>query len=252
MRGAAGAPVRTNAARMHRLVVTVALTVSLASVAEATSTLIGLTIDDPITRDVVERYTLTRNLQPVRFLGTVRTTDWLLDRPRLAAALARHLHPPLEQYHIAMREDGTFAVNDLGSLRGDFRLVARGANRRIYFCQGQFRSLAYILPITGSMVFTLEYRDFQREADPSVEVTPQLYVRLDNILAHGVLRVIAPLLHGVIDRRVANLTAATQVVGERISRDPRGLYREMQTWSDIRPEDLEAYRQTFVVERFGK
>jgi hypothetical protein len=51
---------------------------------------------------------------------------------------------------------------------------------------------------------------------------------------------------------VANLTAATQVVGERISRDPRGLYREMQTWSDIRPDDLEAYRQAFVMERFGQ
>jgi len=248
----AGTSVRTNAARVHRLVVILALTVSLASVAEATSTLRGLTIDDPITRDVVERYTLTRNLQPVRFLGTVRTTDWLLDRPHLAAALARHLHPPLEQYHIAMRDDGSFAINDLGSLRGNLRLVAREANRRIYFCQGQFRSLAHILPLTGNMVFVLEYRDFRQDADPTVEVTPRLYVRLDNILAHGVLKVVAPLLHGVIDRRVANLTAATQVVGERISRDPRGLYREMQTWSDIRPEDLEAYRRAFVVERFGQ
>jgi len=252
MRGTAGAPVRTNAARSHRLVLTVALTVSLASVAEATSTLIGLAIDDPITRDVVVRHTLSRTLPPVRFLGTVRTADWLLDRPRLASALARHLHPPLEQYHIAAQDDGTFAVNDLGSLRGHFRLVARGANRRIYFCQGQFRSLAHILPITGSMVFTLEYREFRRADDPAVEVTPQLYVRLDNILAHGVLKFIAPLLHGVIDRRVANLAAATQVVGERISRDPRGLYREMQTWSDIRADDLEAYRHAFVVERFGQ
>jgi hypothetical protein len=200
----------------------------------------------------VERYTLARSLQPVRFLGTVRTTDWLLDRPQLAAALARRLYPPLEPYHIAMRDDGSFAVKDLGSLRGHLRLVARGANRRIYFCQGKFRSLAHILPLGGNMVFALEYRDFPQEAEPSVEVTPQLYVRLDNIFAHGVLRVIAPLIHGVIDQRVANLTAATQVVGQRISRDPRGLYREMQTWSDIRPEDLEAYRQAFVLERFGQ
>jgi len=44
---------------MHGLVLTVALTVSLASVAEATSTLTGLAIDDPITRDVVVRHTLS-------------------------------------------------------------------------------------------------------------------------------------------------------------------------------------------------
>jgi hypothetical protein len=237
---------------MSRLVIILALPVFLASVAGANETLIGLTIDDPITRDVVGRHTLSRNLQPVRFLGTVRTTDWLLDRPNLAAALARHLHPPLERYHIAMRNDGSFAVNDHGSLRGTVRLVARGAHRRVYFCQGQFRSMAHILRLTGSLVFTLQYRDVRDGADPAVEVTPQLYVRLDSILAHGVMKVIAPLVHGVIDRRVANLTVATQVVGERISRDPRGLYREMQTWLDIGSEDLDAYRQAFVLERFGQ
>lgn len=243
---------RASAAHMPRLAVAFALTVFLVSIGEATSRLIGLAIDDPVTRDVVERSTLTRNLQPVRFLGTVGITDWLLDRPQLTAALARHLHPPLEQYQIAMRNDGTYAVNDLGSLRGSLRLVAREANRRIYLCQGQFRSLAHVLPLTGNMVLALEYRDLSEEGLPSVEVTPQLYIRLDNLVAHGVLRVIAPLLHGVIDRRVATLTAATHAVGERIGRDPRGLFREMQTWPDIRPEDLEAYRRAFVVERFGR
>jgi hypothetical protein len=226
--------------------------VSLASVAEATFTLIGFTIEDPATRDVVERYTLARTLQPVRFLGTVRSADVLLDRPTLAAALARHLHPPLERYQIAMRDDGSFAVNDLGNLRGSLRLVARGANRRVYFCQGEFRSLAHILRLSGGMVFTLEYLDSRQGADPAVEVTPQLYVRLDNVLAHGMLTIISPLLHGVIDRRVANLTLATQAIGERITRDPEGLYREMQTWQDILPEDVEAYRQAFVIERFSR
>lgn len=243
---------KTHAARAARLVALLALTVSLVPVAEATFNLIGLAVDDPVTRDVVERYTLTRDLQPVRLQGTVRTVDWLLDRPHLAATLARHLHPPLERYQVVMREDGSWAVNDHGNLRGTLRLVARGANRRVYFCQGQFRSLAHILHLTGSMVFTLDYRDLHEGGDPAIEVTPQLYVRLDNIFAHGVLKVIAPLIHGAIDRRVANLTVATQAVGERISRDPRGLYREMQAWPDVRAEDLESYRQSFVVERFGQ
>lgn len=231
--------------------VAIALVVSLVSLAEAAFTLAGLAIEDPATRDVVERYTLARGLQPVRFLGTVGVADRLLDRPSLAATLARHLHPPLERYHIVMREGGSFDVNDLGALRGSFRLVARGVNRRVYFCQGEFRSLAHLLKLSGSMVFTLEYRDVLQGADPAVEISPQIYVRLDSILAHGVLKVIGPLLSSVIDRRVASLTVATQAVGERIARDPEGLYREMQTWNDVRREDLEAYREAFLPDGRG-
>ena len=63
------------------------------------------------------------------------------------------------------------------------------------------------------------------------------------------LTVSDPLLDGVIDRRFANLTAATQIVGERVTRDPEGLYREMQTWSDIRPDQLEHFRRAFLAER---
>jgi hypothetical protein len=217
--------------------------------AEAGFTLNGLTVSDPLTQEVVERHTLARNLQTVRFSGTIRVADGLLDRPDLAAALARHLYPPLEQYHVAVRDDGSFDVNDLGALRGNFRLVAHQGTRRVYVCQGQFRSLAYLLNLSGSMVFTLEYREPHHNEMPTVEVAPQLYVRLDNILAHGTLKVLSPLLHGVIDRRFANLTAATQIVGERVTRDPEGLYREMQTWSDIRPDQLEHFRRAFLAER---
>jgi hypothetical protein len=235
-----------------RAAVVIALVASLASLAEAAFTLDGLAIEDPATRDVVERYTLARSVQSVRFLGTVGVVDRLLDRPSLAATLARHLHPPLERYHIVRREDGSFDVNDLGALRGSFRLVAHGGNRRVYLCQGEFRSLAYLLKLSGSMVFSLDYRDAREGVDPVVEISPQIYVRLDNILVHGVLKVIGPLLNGVIDRRIASLTVATQAVGERIARDPEGLYREMQTWKDTRPEDLEAYRQAFLPEGRGQ
>ena len=69
---------------------------------------------------------------------------------------------------------------------------------------------------------------------------------------HGVSKMIAPLLHKVIDRRVANLTAATQLIGERMARDPERLYREMETWKDIRPEDVEAYRKAFLEERIAE
>jgi hypothetical protein len=222
---------------------------ALAAPGEAALTLNGLAIDDPPTADVVERPTLTRRLDPIVFVGTLRTAEWLLDRPDLAATLARNLHPPLERYRVASRDDGSFDVDDRGSLHGHFRLVARGFDRRAYFCQGQIRSLAHLLMLSGRLVFTLEYRERRQGGVPAVEMIPDLYLRLDNSLAHGILKTIAPLLHAVIDRRVANLTAATRMVGERIARDPEGLFREMQTWRDVRQEDLEAYRRAFLPER---
>jgi hypothetical protein len=222
------------------------LMLTLTSFAQAAFTLIGLTIDDSATRKIVEGRSLARDLSPVRFPGTVRMVDWLLDRPRLAATLARHLCPPLERYHVKPQEDGTYEVNDLGALRGSFRLVARGENRRVYLVLGEFRSLAQILKLSGGMVFTLEFRELQQGSEARLEIAPQLYLRLENILAHGLLKVLSPLLNGIIDRRVGNLTAAAQAVGERMTRDPAGLYREMRSWPDVTPGELEEYRQAFL------
>jgi hypothetical protein len=215
--------------------------------ARALLTVIGLPVSDPAARAVIEEYTLARQLKPVRFVGTLRTADWLMDRPVLATALARHLHPSLERYHVTEAEDGRFLIDDMGSVRGSFRLVVRAPERRMYFVEGSFRSLADLLKLSGSMVFTLHYRERWEDGEAQVEVEPQLYLRIDSALAHGVLKVLAPLLNGTIDRRVASLTEASQAVGERISRDPQGLYREMQSWPEVRPADLDAYRQTFRV-----
>ena len=221
---------------------------NLAVSVQGAFTVIGLTIDDSATRNVVEGRTLFRDLPPVRFLGTIKLADWLLDRPAFAATMARHLYPPVERYYVTRREDGTYEVNDLGALRGSFHLVAHEGNRRVYFCQGEFRSLAQILKLSGGLVFTLELQEFAQGSDPYAEVTPQLYVRLDNIVAHGLLKALSPLINGVIDRRVANLATATQTISERLVRDPAGLYREMRSWPDLKSEDLEEYRQTFLAD----
>ncbi len=245
-RGATDPVVRVRTRRRGRLWIVPALVAFLASVGEANFRLGGLAVDDPSTREVVERHTLARKLRTVRVAGSVRTAEWLLDRPRLAATLARHLHPGMEPYHVVRRDDGSFDVSDVSALRGSFRLVTRGENRRVYYCQGQFRSLAHLLQLTGNMVFTLEYRDVRDGAHGAVDVAPQLYVRLDSILAHGLMAVLGPLLDGVIDRRVASITTASQSVAARIARDPERLYHEMATWKDIAPDDLEAYRTMFV------
>jgi hypothetical protein len=229
----------------------VGLTLLLATQVQGASTLMGLTIDDAPTREVVEQYTLARQLKTVRFIGTLKNTEWIMDRPPFAATVARHLHPPLERYRITDRGNGIYAVDDMGSLRGSLRLVARAPERRIYFVEGEFRSLAHLLKLSGNMVFTLEYWERWDGNESYVEVEPQLFLRLNSIVAHGILKILAPLLHGIIDRRVANLTDAAQIVSRRLTKDPQGLYQEIRTWPDVRPDDLEEFRQAFHIARDG-
>ncbi len=229
----------------------VGLLLLLTSQARGASTLLGFPIEDAATREVVEGYSLARQLKTVRLIGTVKNTDWMLDRPPFSATLARHLDSSLERYHLTERQDGTYSVDDMGSLRGSVRLVAQAAERRVYFVEGEFRSLAHILKLSGSMVFTLEYRERFDGNESYVEIEPQLFLRLDNVVAHGILKVLAPLLHGIIDRRAAHLTDAAQIVSQRLTKDPQGLYQEIRTWPDVRPEDLDEFRRTFHIARDG-
>ncbi len=205
-----------------------------------------LDVEDPVVASTIDEPTLVRALSPVRFVGTPRATEWLLDRPEIAATLARHVHPSLEPYRVALRADGRFDVSDHGPLRGTLRLVTRKAEQRLYLCEGQFRA-EQIFRARGRMVLYLEYHVLPAQAgQPQMEVTPTLYVRLDNVLVHGVVKLFGPLLSGLIDRRAANLATATQILSRRIATDPAGLYEEMRARSEYRPGDLEAYRLAFL------
>ncbi|MBI3599407.1 MAG: hypothetical protein HY097_02040 [Nitrospinae bacterium] len=209
-------------------------------------TLIGLTIDDEAARYVIEHHTLVHKIKTVKYIGSIKTTDWVLDRPPLAATLARHLHPPLENYRISAGSGGNYTVEDLISLKGTIRLVARGANARVYFIEGSFRSKTLKLKLSGNMVFTLEYKEHREGSESYVEVEPHIYVRFNNVVVHGITKVFNPLLHRIIDRRAATLATAAQVVSERLTKDPHGLYEDMKKWSDIGSEDIEEYRIVFL------
>jgi hypothetical protein len=64
-------------------------------------------------------------------------------------------------------------------------------------------------------------------------------------------KLLTPLINFLIDRRVGMIAEATSKLFQKVVGDPEGLYREMATWKDVRPEDLEAYRQAFITKEAG-
>lgn len=208
----------------------------------------GLAVADERAQEVIRHPSIIRRQEPARFPGNLQIYEFLLERPPLAATMARHLYPALEPYEVTEKGDNLYGIRDRDSIEGDIRLLAKAEDRRIYLADGRFRSLAQLLAFRGRTAILLEYREVPDAGRRAMESRPTLYVRIDHPLLHALVKIFGPIIGGIIDRRLEGLTAAAMLVTERIARDPAGLLREMREWRDVRPQDLEDYRRTLVEE----
>jgi len=206
----------------------------------------GLTIDDPHTREIIAQPTLRRQIPRIRFSGDRRTYEFLVNHPPLATQLARRLHPPLERYTVTQVGEGVYTIEDRGALRGEARLIAATGDQRIYRFQGEFRSLANLLRFTGRMVLILHYREVREGSRTSMESDPEFYLRIDHRFFHLVTKFLSPLITSLIDRRVNMIVEATSKLFDQVHTDPDGFYRQIATWPEVQPADLEAFRQAFL------
>ena len=204
------------------------------------------TIDDPQTREILAQPTLRQQIPKVRFLGDRRTYEFLVSHPPLATQLARRLHPPLERYTVTEVRPSVYTVEDRGALRGEARLIRATNDQRVYRIEGEFRSLADFLRFTGRMVLVLDYRELQEEGQTYVESDPDFYLRIDHFFFGFMVKLLTPLVRFLINRRVSMIVEASSTLFARVVKDPVGLYQEMAMWKEVRPEDLEAYRQAFL------
>ena len=213
--------------------------------------LAGVAIDDRETREIIAQPTLRRRIPRIRFVGDRRTYDFLVSHPPLATQLARRLHPPLERYTVTQVGEGLYTIEDLGALRGEARLVRVTDRQRVYWFKGEFRSLANLLRFTGRMVLVLDSREVKEGGRTYMESDPEFYLRIEHVFFGFVARLLTPFINFLIDRRVGMIAEATSKLFQQVVGDPESLYREMATWKDVRPEDLEAYRQAFITKEAG-
>jgi len=220
---------------------------SSASATEAGRPSVALpSIDDPQTREILANPTLRQHITRIRFPGDRRTYEFLVSHPPLATQLARRLHPSLERYTVTQVAEGFYTVEDRGALRGEARLIQVTNGQRVYRVEGEFRSLANLLRFTGRMVLVLDYREVREGGRTYIESDPDFYLRIDHLFYGFMAKLLTPLFRFLIERRVNMIVEASTKLFEQVVKDPERLYQEMATWREVRPEDLEAYRQAFV------
>ncbi len=216
--------------------------------AEGPVRLLDFEIDDAAVRRVIQGTTVSRAVEPTRFLGRVAHEEFLLDRLPLSAALGRRLYPPLDPYRVAEKGPGVWAVEESDSIRGETRLITKAPGRRVYIAEGEFRSLAHLLRFEGAMVITLRYREEEEAGQFFLVNEPHVYVRIENLLLRGLAKLFSPIIHGTIERRVTRLAAAASAVSVQITRDPAALLLGMQGWSDVTEQDRADLRRHFGIE----
>lgn len=206
----------------------------------------GLIIEDTEIRDIVAQPSVYRQIPRIRFAGDRRTYEFLADHPPLSNQIARHLHPQLEGYTITQVQQGVYTVQDRNALRGEARLIAATGDQRIYRFQGEFRSLASLLRFTGRMVVIFRYHEVREGNRIFIDSEPGFYLRIDDLFFHFMTKLLAPPIRSIVDRRVKMIVEATHKLFDGVRTDPEGLYKQMSTWPEVQPADLEAFRQAFV------
>ncbi len=206
----------------------------------------GLVVDDREIREIITQPTLRRQIPPIRFAGNRRTYEFLVVHPPLATQLARRLYPPLERYTVTQVREGVYTVEDRGALRGEARLIAATSDQRIYRFQGEFRSLAHLIRFTGRMVLIVRYREVREGGRSFMDSDPDFYLKVDHPFFQVMTKLVSPLIAFIIDRRVKMIVEATRTLFDRVQTDAKGLYRQMKTWPEIQPADLEVFRQGFL------
>ncbi len=210
------------------------------------ASLADLAIDDPQTREILAKPTFRQQIGRIRFPGDRRIYEFLVSHPPLATQLARRLHPPLERYTVTQLTEGFYTIEDRGALRGEARLIKATDDQRVYRVEGEFRSLANLLRFTGRMVLILDYREVHEGGRTYMESDPDFYLRIDHLFYGFMAKLLTPLIRILIERRVNMIVEASSKLFEHVVKDPEGLYQEMATWKEVRPEDLEAYRQALI------
>lgn len=151
--------------------------------------------------EIIDHYTITTKVGPIRAGLPESLYRDLLDRPPLAAALINRLD--LGLYKSEMRGPGRFWGNDGEGTEGVVQLISQSRTARIYYLEGLHESR--LLPnITGKAVVFLKM-DSVKDADgmEAMDSTMVAYTKLDSRILSGVVSLLRPFIGGTVKRKLS-------------------------------------------------
>ncbi len=189
-------------------------------------------------RDVVERATIARTVRGLTFRSREPVFLYLVEHLDFATAVAGALGATT--YRLERRPDGTYWGDDLRGARGLVEVVYADPHMRVVYTQGTYDS-RWLTTVYARAVLVFEFAHAPGpDGRMRVANTVSGFVRVDNTVLGFLGRLMAPLVGGAVDRKIARAFGTAGKLSERAYDDPDGFLQALQGKPGLDPRHLHA------------
>jgi len=183
-----------------------------------------------LVRDVVTRPLVARQINGITYKSRPEIFHYLLDHPDFAANMSRAIK--VGKYRVTPVSGG-YDADDGRGVHGFLKPVYADAQRRIFYLAGRYDPPLFP-SMAGRAVLVL---DALHVAGPDgtnrAVVTVIGFLKVDNVLARIVAKVLRDFTQTAVDRKVQRFFRHVEKVSVRAADDPAGLAQEIQRHPEL-------------------
>jgi hypothetical protein len=195
-------------------------------------------------RRTVEDASVTSRVGPTTTPLPLELSNFLLDRPDLAAFLVRRRK--IAPYRIAMRAPRESSADDGAGTRGVITLVERTDTHRVYYGEGVHHSRVFP-DIKAEAVIVMDLAETASPAcGPRTESAFTVSVRLNSRLVSALVKTLRPFVRRTIVAKFEKASAVAYKLGVLMAEDPESFVRDAAEFPGLSAEDLAVLKRLLM------
>lgn len=196
-------------------------------------------------REIMNSYTIYRQVEDTFPLCTPATFDYIMDRFRITNVVMRQVSPELQRCVVTNLKEGSYSVDDQVRITGTVELLYKTKDFRLYFVQGRWRYWGDNY-FNGTAVVSVAYLEVSQNPEKSMKTRLRAYMKLESSVLSALTKAIDTLLPVLVDRRVALMKFSIRAAGEKICGEPQYVYDLLLKEPDITDAERKEYQSTFL------
>lgn len=188
-------------------------------------------------RWVIDGYSTVGKIGPMQIPIAKQVFQYLVDHPWTTASLVRGLG--LGNYTVTGQRPTKFLANDGDGTQGVFTLLHQDRTFRIYYVAGEHHGRVFPVVRAKAMVFLCVQPAVASEARQGVEISLAAYVRLDDPVLNGLVRLLHPFIGNALARKFTSGMNSMARLGTLMAQDPARILHQVKALPAIGTDDRE-------------